>query len=158
MSSRLVVIGALFAVLLTACAGEDAPSSTPKPTGVADESSVTPSATPSATPTAPEPSPTCEFPREVSANGSGFVVEWSIMSGNPNPAWRLTKAEGAKLRLLLAGHRELLDLDGPAEQGAFGVTTDGAATEFLDRRDIPSRFWVRGENEITEFLGETLPC
>lgn len=169
MSSRLVVTGALFVVLLTACGGEDAPPSASRPTGGAASSAApttspsptrtpTPSSTPSPTPTAPEPASTCNFSHEVSSSGSGFVIEWSIMSGNPNPAWRLTKAEGAKLRLLLAGHRDLLDLDGPDEPGGYGVTADGAATEFLERRDIPSRFWVQGDNEITEFIGGTLPC
>ncbi|WP_182376601.1 hypothetical protein [Nocardioides sp. WS12] len=157
MSSRLV-IGALLVVLLSACGGEDVAPTVPKPIGVADVSSATPSPTTITTPTPPEPSASCTWPDEVSANGSGFVVELNIMSGNPNPAWRLTKAEGTKLRLLVAGHREVLDLDGPDELGGYGVTADGAAVEFLDRRGLPERFWVQGDNEIAEFLGETLPC
>ncbi|KRA32623.1 MULTISPECIES: hypothetical protein [unclassified Nocardioides] len=156
MSSRLVITGALLGALLTACSGEDEPLTQWLPQPTSDVAAST--ATTNPVPTAPEASPTCAWPDEVSATGSGFVVEWSITSGRPNPAWRLTKAEGAKLRLLLTGNREVLDLEGPDDMGGFGVTADGATTEFLERREIPSRFWVRGDNQIGEFLSETFPC
>lgn len=111
-------------------------------------------------PTEPAPSPTCEWQHgdEVSAFGSGFVAELNIMSGNPNPAWRLTKADGALLRRLVEAGREELDIDGPDELGGYGVSAEGPAADFLARLDLPSRFWVVGEGEIAQFLGGTHPC
>lgn len=80
------------------------------------------------------------------------------MSGNPNPAWRLTAAEGADLRRLLRSGRETSDADGPDELGGFGVTADGGAAAFLGRLGLPTRFWVESDDEISSFLHGTLPC
>lgn len=105
------------------------------------------------------PSPTCDFPRTVSPVGAGFVVERNIFSGNPNPSWRLSRAEGIELQRLLRTTRRGIDRDGPDELGGFGVTADrDASVGFLQNLDLPDRFWVQGDNEIAKFLSGTLPC
>lgn len=151
-----VTCAALTAILMTACSSEE-----DRPTPAEATSSAAPSAAPSAVvPAEPMPSPTCSWPSrgEVSATGSGFVAELNVMSGRPNPAWRLTTAEGVELRRLLRSNRAELDLDGPDELGGYGVSADGAALAFLEQLALPSRFWVQGEGEIATFLGTTLPC
>lgn len=157
MQARVAVsIVALVLVLVTACSKED-----DQPAPVEAKSSAAPSpAAPAVVPAEPMPSPTCSWPPrgEVPATGSGFVAELNIMSGLPNPAWRLTSAEGVALRRLLRTSRAELDLDGPDELGGYGVSADGAALAFLEQLELPPRFWVRGEGEIATFLGTTLPC
>ncbi|MCW2767977.1 MAG: hypothetical protein JWO11_3936 [Nocardioides sp.] len=153
MRSRLILSGALFLAVVTACSSEDEPEQ------------ALPAAGPSAVvatetvPPTPEPTLTCgALPfGEVSETGSGFVVELNIMSGNPNPAWRLTRAEGMELGSLLQTTRGI-DVDGPDELGGFGVVADRRAVGFLRRRGLPSRFWVQGDEELAEFLGGTRPC
>lgn len=80
------------------------------------------------------------------------------MSGMPNPAWRLSKAEGLELQRLLGTTRRGIDKDGPDDLGGFGVTADRAAVDVLQRLGLPERFWVQGRNKLTEFLGSTSPC
>jgi len=94
----------------------------------------------------------------VSKVGSGFIVDLNIMSGLPNPAWRLSKAKGFELQNLLQTTRRGIDTDSPDELGGFGVTADRGAVGFLRRLELPKRFWVQGDNEITDFLRGTDPC
>lgn len=156
MHARVAIAVVALMFLLTACSRED-----DEPSPSVARSSAAPSATASAVlPSEPRTSPTCSWPLgdKVSTTGSGFVAELNIMSGRPNPAWRLTTAEGIELRRLLRSNRREIDRDGPDDLGGYGVTADGAALALLERLDLPARFWVDGEGEIATFLGQTLPC
>lgn len=95
--------------------------------------------------------------RGVSDAESGFVVELNIMSGNPNPAWRLTTAEGAELRRLLRSGREGINVDAPDELGGIGVTAEGRAAAFVRRIGLPTQFWAE-RGSVLSFLVGTLPC
>jgi hypothetical protein len=107
----------------------------------------------------PKASPSCSFPSsKPSRSGSGFVVELNVMSGNPNPAWRLSTAEGAQLRRLLAKSRKGVDADAPDELGGFAVIADRRADDFLRGHDLPSRFWVQRSGPVADFLNQSIPC
>jgi hypothetical protein len=155
MRSGLILIGALLLAVVTACSLSENEPEQALPT-------VGPSAvvTTETVPPASEPTLTCgALPfGEVSETGSGFVVELNIMSGNPNPAWRLSNAEGVELRRLLQTTRDGIDVDGPDELGGFGVVADRRTIGFLRRLGLPSRFWVQGDGKIAKFLGGTPPC
>lgn len=149
------LIGVVLVVLATGCTGShDAPEKTlpaAKPSRVVTHEPAAPS---------PTPVPTCgALPSgRVSKAGSGFIVELNIMSGRPNPAWRLSKAEGIELRTLLHTTRRGMDTDGPDEMGGYGVTADRGAVGFVRRLGLPERFWVRAGHRISGFLGGTFPC
>jgi hypothetical protein len=144
----------MLLVVVVACSSQDDPRKTLPTTG------LTAVVTAGPLPPTPEPSSPCgTLPSgRVSRTGSGFVVELNIMSGMPNPAWRLNHAEGAKLRRLLQMTQAELDVDGPDELGGFGVVADRTAVGFLRGLGLPSRFWVQGDDEVTAFLVETIPC
>lgn len=80
------------------------------------------------------------------------------MSGRPNPAWRLSTADGLELQKLLQTTRRGIDKDGPDKLGGFAVTAGRGAVEIVRRLELPEPFWVQGDNKISEFLGGTLPC
>jgi hypothetical protein len=79
------------------------------------------------------------------------------MSGRPNPAWRLSKAEGLELQKLLQATQRGIERNGPDKLGGFGVTAGRGAVDIVRRLELPERFWVQGD-KIAEFLGGTLPC
>jgi hypothetical protein len=156
MRSPFVLTGVLIFVLASGCSSgtDDDPHRTLPSADlssvVTHEQPVTPS---------PTPAPTCgPMSAKVSKVGSGFIVELNIMSGRPNPAWRLSKSEGLVLQRLLRVTQRGIDRDGPDELGGFGVRADRGAVDILRRLDLPERFWVQGDYKIAEFLGRTLPC
>lgn len=160
VQARLVITGAMLVVLTVACSSEGEPA-TQAPPSRPSESAQTDGASTTVQPESrtSDPAPTCNpFRRRVSDAGSGFVVELNIMSGNPNPAWRLTTAEGAELRRLLRSERERINVDPPDDLGGMGVTTDGPDAAFVTRIGLPTQFWVEGVSEVSTFLAGTLPC
>jgi hypothetical protein len=162
MRPPAVVVGVLLVVLATSCSSSDEEPGRTSPTlespGVGTDDPSTSSAP--QTPVPPSPTPTCPAfgPWEVSKVGSGFIIEFNIMSGLPNPTWRLGKAEGRELRRLLRTTPRGIDPDGPDDLGGFGVTADRDAVGVLRRLQLPQRFWVQDDNAITDFLDGTLPC
>lgn len=139
---------------MTACSSEDDPEQalpSAEPPAVVTTETLSPTATPTLT-CGPLSS------GKVSESGSDFIVEFNIMSGNPNPAWRLTKAEGVELRKLLKATRDGIEVAGPDELGGFGVAADKRSVGFLRRLELPSRFWIQGDGRIAKFLRRTTPC
>lgn len=108
--------------------------------------------------------PTCHLVAlgKASSVGAGFVVELNIMSGNPNPMWRLSRAEGIELRRLLRESLRGVRPDG-GEGGlglrSFGVTADrDASIGFLRGLGLPETFWVRPDSRIAKLLDPKTPC
>lgn len=155
MRPNVALTGLLLLVLAFGCSTSDKEPERTLPT-------VKPSSVPTAEPVTPSPThaPTCGAFRsgKVSKIGGGFIAELNVMSGLPNPAWRLSKAEGIELRKLLQTTRRGIDTDGPDELGGYGVTADRGAVGFLRGLELPERFWVQGDNKIAKLLGGTVPC